>query len=88
MRIIGPRVWNAHQITSGTNDDFLILNPMHRFSKQLGEQLADLHCHNKRQLERLNKEQQTVGTITNTCRYNQCEIAEVETLGALILFEL
>lgn len=34
---------------------------MHRYSKHLGEQLADLHVHNKRQLEKLNKEQQTVG---------------------------
>ncbi len=34
---------------------------MCRKSKQLGEQLADLHVHNKRLLEKLNKEQQTVG---------------------------
>lgn len=41
-----------------------ISNPMHRYSKQLGEQLADMHCHNKRQLENLDKEQQTVGNDT------------------------
>lgn len=32
-----------------------------RYSKLLGEQLADLHLHNKRQLEKLNEAQQTVG---------------------------
>lgn len=40
-----------------------------RHSKHLGEQLADLHLHNKRQMEKLNKEQQTVGnnkTSSNT----------------------
>lgn len=41
-----------------------ISNPMHRYSKQLGEQLADMHSHNKRQLEKLGKEQQTVGNDT------------------------
>lgn len=34
---------------------------MSRYSKQLGEKMADLHLHNKKQLEKLNKEQQTVG---------------------------
>lgn len=34
---------------------------MCRYSKHLGEQLADLHLHNKRLMEKLNKEQQTVG---------------------------
>ena len=41
----------------------------YRHSKHLGEQLADLHLHNKRQMEKLNKEQQTVGnnkTSSNT----------------------
>lgn len=38
-----------------------ISNPMHRYSTQLGEQLADMHSHNKRQLEKLDEEQQTVG---------------------------
>lgn len=42
---------------------------MCRFSKQLGEQLAELHCHNRRQLDRLSKEQQTVGTVNN--QYDQ-----------------
>ncbi|XP_029913584.1 ketosamine-3-kinase [Myripristis murdjan] len=32
-----------------------------KYSKQLGEQLADLHLHNKRQLDKQNKEQKTVG---------------------------
>lgn len=35
-----------------------------RYSKDLGKQLADLHLHNKKQLEKLNKEQQTVGKST------------------------
>lgn len=47
-----------------------------KFSKQLGEQLADLHCHNKSQLERLNKEQQTVGKGAA-----QSEVDAVEQFG-------
>lgn len=53
------------------NDDLPIINSMRRFSKQLGEQLADLHSHNKRQLERFSEEQQTVGNVKNTRQCNQ-----------------
>jgi len=34
-----------------------------RYSSKLGEQLADLHLYNKRQIEKQNKEQQTVGNV-------------------------
>ncbi|KAM9780570.1 ketosamine-3-kinase [Neosynchiropus ocellatus] len=41
--------------------EHLDLRSLNKYSKQLGEQLADLHLHNKQQLEKNNKEQQTVG---------------------------
>lgn len=39
----------------------LDMRGLSKYSKQLGEQLADLHLHNKKQLVKSNKEQQTVG---------------------------
>uniref|UniRef100_A0A8C6P5C5 protein-ribulosamine 3-kinase n=1 Tax=Nothobranchius furzeri TaxID=105023 RepID=A0A8C6P5C5_NOTFU len=47
-----------------------------RFSKQLGEQLADLHLHNKRLMGNQQKEQQTVGKGAG-----QSEAAAVEKFG-------
>ncbi|XP_028311202.1 ketosamine-3-kinase [Gouania willdenowi] len=47
-----------------------------KYSKQLGEQLADLHLHNKRLLEKINKEQQTVGKEAG-----QSEVTPVEKFG-------
>uniref|UniRef100_A0A3B3H9V9 protein-ribulosamine 3-kinase n=1 Tax=Oryzias latipes TaxID=8090 RepID=A0A3B3H9V9_ORYLA len=47
-----------------------------RYSKQLGEQLADLHLHNKTLQEKLQKEQQTVGKGPA-----QSEVAVVEKFG-------
>lgn len=41
-------------------------NLLSRYSKKLGEQLADLHLHNKRQMEKQEREQQTVGNVTST----------------------
>ncbi|XP_029015974.1 ketosamine-3-kinase isoform X1 [Betta splendens] len=41
--------------------EHLDMKGLSKYSKHLGEQLADLHLHNKKQLEKLNKEQQTVG---------------------------
>ncbi|XP_005801530.1 ketosamine-3-kinase [Xiphophorus maculatus] len=41
--------------------EHLDMKSLNKYSKQLGEQLADLHLHNKRLLEKQNKEQQTVG---------------------------
>uniref|UniRef100_H3CYK3 protein-ribulosamine 3-kinase n=1 Tax=Tetraodon nigroviridis TaxID=99883 RepID=H3CYK3_TETNG len=49
---------------------------LNKYSKDLGEQLADLHLHNKRQLEKLNKAQQTVGKGTG-----HSEMAAVERFG-------
>lgn len=40
--------------------EHLDMKSLNKYSKQLGEQLADLHLHNKRQMEKQNKEQQTV----------------------------
>lgn len=34
-----------------------------RYSTKLGEQLANLHLHNKRQMEKQKKEMQTVGNV-------------------------
>lgn len=48
-----------------------------RCSKDLGEQLADLHLHNKKQLEKLNKEQQTVGKSTTKNRLNSWMLAAI-----------
>lgn len=39
--------------------EHLDMRGLSKYSKQLGEQLADMHNHNKRQLEKLKKEQQT-----------------------------
>ncbi|XP_053707368.1 ketosamine-3-kinase [Synchiropus splendidus] len=41
--------------------EHLDMRSLNKYSKQLGEQLADLHLHNKQQMEKINKEQQTVG---------------------------
>lgn len=41
--------------------EHLDMKSLNKHSRLLGEQLADLHLYNKRQLEKLNKEQQTVG---------------------------
>ncbi|XP_019752928.1 ketosamine-3-kinase [Hippocampus comes] len=41
--------------------EHLDMRGLNKYSKQLGERLADLHLHNKRQLEKVGKEQQTVG---------------------------
>ncbi|XP_029363738.1 ketosamine-3-kinase [Echeneis naucrates] len=41
--------------------EHLDMRGLSKHSKQLGEQLADLHLHNKRKMEKLMKEQQTVG---------------------------
>lgn len=41
--------------------EHLDIRGLSKYSQHLGEQLADLHLHNKKQLEQLNKEQQTVG---------------------------
>ncbi|KAI3359746.1 hypothetical protein L3Q82_014121 [Scortum barcoo] len=46
--------------------EHLDMRGLNKKSQQLGEQLADLHLHNKRQLEKLNKEQQTVGKLPLT----------------------
>ncbi|CAK6963094.1 ketosamine-3-kinase-like [Scomber scombrus] len=56
--------------------EHLDMRGLTKYSKQLGEQLADLHFHNKRQLEKLNKEQQTVGKGAG-----QSEVAVVEKFG-------
>ncbi|XP_035254336.1 ketosamine-3-kinase-like isoform X3 [Anguilla anguilla] len=37
------------------------MRSLHKYSAQLGDQLADLHLHNQRQRERRDKEEQTVG---------------------------
>lgn len=41
--------------------EHLDMTGLSKYSKHLGEQLADLHLHNKKQLEKNNKDQQTVG---------------------------
>uniref|UniRef100_A0A3Q3MTH8 protein-ribulosamine 3-kinase n=1 Tax=Mastacembelus armatus TaxID=205130 RepID=A0A3Q3MTH8_9TELE len=41
--------------------EHLDMRGLSKYSKHLGEQLAELHLYNKRQLEKLKKEQQTVG---------------------------
>ncbi|CAJ1075191.1 Ketosamine-3-kinase [Xyrichtys novacula] len=56
--------------------EHLDMRSLNKFSKQLGEQLADMHMHNKRQLEKLSKEQQTVGKGAG-----QSEVAAVEKFG-------
>lgn len=56
--------------------EHLDMKGLSKYSKQLGEQLADMHLHNKRQLEKLDKEQQTVGKGAG-----QSEAAVVEQFG-------
>ncbi|XP_020790623.1 ketosamine-3-kinase [Boleophthalmus pectinirostris] len=41
--------------------EHLDMKCLSRHSQHLGEQLADMHLYNKRQLEKLNKDQQTIG---------------------------
>lgn len=56
--------------------EHLDMRGLSKYSKQLGAQLADLHTHNKRQLEKCNKEQQTVGKGAG-----QSEVSPVEKFG-------
>ncbi|MEQ2220781.1 fructosamine 3 kinase [Ilyodon furcidens] len=56
--------------------EHLDMKSLNKYSKQLGEQLADLHVHNKRWMEKQNKEQQTVGKGAR-----QTETAPVEKYG-------
>lgn len=42
------------------------MRSLNKYSSKLGEQLADLHLYNKRQIEKQNKEQQTVGKGSGT----------------------
>ncbi|XP_012726503.2 ketosamine-3-kinase isoform X1 [Fundulus heteroclitus] len=56
--------------------EHLDMKSLNKYSKQLGEQLADLHLHNKRQMDKQNKEQQTVGKGAG-----QTEVAPVEKFG-------
>ncbi|XP_077474592.1 ketosamine-3-kinase isoform X1 [Stigmatopora argus] len=44
--------------------EHLEMRGLNKYSKQLGEQMADLHLHNKRQFEKVSEEQQTVGKGT------------------------
>ncbi|XP_051572455.1 ketosamine-3-kinase-like [Myxocyprinus asiaticus] len=52
------------------------MKSLNRYSAKLGGQLADLHLYNKRQIEKQNKEQQTVGKGSG-----QSEIATVNKFG-------
>ncbi|TNN71511.1 Ketosamine-3-kinase [Liparis tanakae] len=56
--------------------EHLDMRGLTKYSKLLGEQLADLHLHNKRQLEKCNKEQQTVGRGAG-----QSEVAVITKFG-------
>uniref|UniRef100_A0A1A7WJZ0 protein-ribulosamine 3-kinase n=1 Tax=Iconisemion striatum TaxID=60296 RepID=A0A1A7WJZ0_9TELE len=56
--------------------EHLDMKGLNKYSKQLGEQLADLHLHNKRLMEKQQKEQQTVGKGAG-----QSEAAVVEKFG-------
>ncbi|XP_037544346.1 ketosamine-3-kinase [Nematolebias whitei] len=56
--------------------EYLDMKGLCKFSKKLGEQLADLHLHNKRQMEKQEREQQTVGRGAG-----QSEAAVVEKFG-------
>ncbi|XP_004071440.1 ketosamine-3-kinase [Oryzias latipes] len=56
--------------------EHLDMKGLNKYSKQLGEQLADLHLHNKTLQEKLQKEQQTVGKGPA-----QSEVAVVEKFG-------
>ncbi|KAF0032783.1 hypothetical protein F2P81_015073 [Scophthalmus maximus] len=56
--------------------EHLDMRGLSKHSKLLGEKMADLHLHNKRQLEKLKKEQQTVGKGAG-----QSEVAVVGKFG-------
>ncbi|RVE69638.1 hypothetical protein OJAV_G00079540 [Oryzias javanicus] len=56
--------------------EHLDMKSLNKYSKQLGEQLADLHLHNQTLQEKLRKEQQTVGKGAS-----QSEVAVVEKFG-------
>ncbi|XP_076000399.1 ketosamine-3-kinase [Genypterus blacodes] len=56
--------------------EHLDMRGLSKRSKHLGEQLADLHLHNKRQLDKQTKEQQTVGKGAG-----QSEVPVVEKCG-------
>ncbi|XP_068606299.1 ketosamine-3-kinase-like [Brachionichthys hirsutus] len=56
--------------------EHLDMRGLSKYSKHLGEQLADLHDSNKRQLERLRKEQHTVGKGAG-----KSEVTAVEQFG-------
>ncbi|KAM3863580.1 ketosamine-3-kinase [Diretmus argenteus] len=56
--------------------EHLDMTGLSRHSTHLGEQLADLHLHNKRQLDKQNKEQQTLGKGAR-----QSEVHPVEQFG-------
>ncbi|XP_072771906.1 ketosamine-3-kinase-like isoform X1 [Nerophis lumbriciformis] len=49
--------------------EHLDMHGLNKYSKQLGDQLAELHLHNKRQLEKVSKEQQTVGKGAGQSEY-------------------
>ncbi|MCI4391797.1 hypothetical protein PGIGA_G00138520 [Pangasianodon gigas] len=52
------------------------MKSLNRYAAQLGQQLADLHLHNKRQKEKQNKEQQTVGKGSG-----QSEVPVIDKFG-------
>ncbi|KAM4598661.1 ketosamine-3-kinase isoform 1-T1 [Polymixia lowei] len=56
--------------------EHLDMRGLTKYSKQLGEHLADLHLHNKRQLDKQDKEQQTVGKGAG-----QSEVPVIENFG-------
>ncbi|XP_061567662.1 ketosamine-3-kinase [Cololabis saira] len=56
--------------------EHLDMKSLNKYTKGLGEQLADLHLHNKKQIEKENKEQQTVGKGAG-----QSEVAAVQRFG-------
>ncbi|KAM9393530.1 ketosamine-3-kinase [Pholidichthys leucotaenia] len=56
--------------------EHLDMRGLSKHSARLGDQLADMHLHNKRELEKLNKEQQTVGKGAG-----QTEVAAIEKFG-------
>ncbi|XP_060797960.1 ketosamine-3-kinase isoform X2 [Neoarius graeffei] len=52
------------------------MKSLNRYSAQLGQQLADLHLHNKRQKEKQDKDEQTVGKGTG-----QSEVPVIDKFG-------
>lgn len=56
--------------------DHVDMRSLNKYSAKLGDQLADLHLYNKRQIEKENKEQQTVGKGSG-----QSEIGAVNKFG-------